>query len=264
MSAASDRFGSPSPRRRVSAALGALVIHLAVLILMLLPQRGLQQPMPPALIAFDLPLAASPAPKPVRSAKPTVTTKPQKTAPILLQLDLTPLLPPVVVAEVPDPIMAMLADADAQAAGGGCDLTAPIQAALRLSPAVQRDLPTIPARRRSVANAIALWNQTWVTADADFPEVALDTIRTTIISTIAAASPGCRLQEQGGPRLIFLPGPTTDTVLALGSGQWTWQDVADSWQPAETGVIPSTLVLPAAPPHPAAGAQRLAETTRPR
>ncbi len=127
--------------------------------------------------------------------------------------------------------------------GGNCDLTAPVQAALVASEAVRADLPQIPRNERSVANAIMIWNAAWIVpivGDAQQSLAAHSTIRDTIADTIAAASPDCRLQPQAGPRLIILPGTGDNTVLALGSGVWRWQDVLDTAREAN----PDPTLLP--------------------
>lgn len=130
-------------------------------------------------------------------------------------------------SSLPDVVISLLAEADGQGSSGGCDLTEPVQAALRLDPEVQRLVPTIPASRRSVAMAIALWDRKWSEPDAGLGPEVLTAIMQTVASTINAASPACRAHLQAGPRLIYLPGPV-DTVLALGSGEWSWQDLSDT------------------------------------
>jgi hypothetical protein len=130
-------------------------------------------------------------------------------------------------------VVALLEQADATANGGACDLTGPVQAALRTSEGVMRSLPHIPRDQRSVANAIMVWNAQWVTPDPDLAPVAFEAIRDVVAGTVAAASEGCRLQPQGGPRLIMLPGANETIVLALGSGTWRWQDVLDTARPSD-------------------------------
>ncbi len=130
-------------------------------------------------------------------------------------------------------MVALLEQADSQAAGGACDLTGPVQAALQSSEGVTTNLPRIPRGGRSVANAIMVWNTDWVAADAKLDATALATIRDVVAGTIAAASPACRLQPQGGPRLIVLSGVRENTVLAMGSGMWRWQDLLDTARPPQ-------------------------------
>ncbi len=232
MSFAAVRFGRASARRRTTGIVMAGAVHILALGLALLARSEPQMSPRQNLVAFSVP-----GPEPAEQLRPK-PVQPRKVPPVPPQPVLLP--PPLIeLPKVPELVASMLEQADAQSSGGACDLTAPVQAALRLSPEVQRDLPTIPARRRSVANAIALWNQDWVPPDTDLSEDALNSIRTTVVTTIGAASEACRLQPQGGPRLIYLPGEV-DTVLVLGSGEWTWQQVADSAEQPQstTGNIP--------------------------
>lgn len=224
MSFAPDRGIWSGATRRAGAIAGAATIHLLGLAFLMFPLRA-QTPSArqPNMVAFD-----SPVPAPSAKPKPR---QPRKIAPQLPLPD--PVPPPLIKLSVVTPqVVALLEQADAQAASGGCDLTAPVQAALQSSAAIQQQLPAIPVERRSVANAIAIWNQDWVQPDAQLNVEVIDTLRDAIATTIEAASQACRMQPQGGPRLIYLPGSaktgTGTTILALGSGAWTWQQVADT------------------------------------
>lgn len=224
MFAARDRAGTPaSPRRVAAIALTASVHVMAVLVLLLPDSSGLSARPRSMLATFDAVNEGA--------TKPAVhrTPQPRRSVPPPPSVFVAP--PPEVQIPRLSPVVATaLEQAEAQASNGGCDLTAPVQAALQASAPVQAVLLTIPQQRRSVANAIALWDQRWVRADKMLDLQSLNTIRSTITATIAAASPECRMAQQSGPRLIYVPSPTQTTVLALGSGQWTWQQVADSAQ----------------------------------
>ncbi|MEO6151580.1 MAG: hypothetical protein ABIT09_03010 [Croceibacterium sp.] len=204
-----------------SAGIAVGIHALAALALLLSVGHSKSTPLP-VVATFDVKDPGPPNPAPTKQPQPhkVPPTPPQ---PIVMP-------PPVQLPVVSPMVVALLEQADTQAAGA-CDLTYPVQVALQTSPAVQEQLPTIPDSRRSVANALAMWNQTWVEPDLQLKPQALDIIRTTVATTIEAASAACRAQLQGGPRLIFLTSDTATTVLALGSGEWTWQQVADSAQP---------------------------------
>ncbi len=133
----------------------------------------------------------------------------------------------------------LLALQDQMAATGiACDLTAPVQAALQSSVEVQDALQEIPTSQRSVANAIMLWDGAW-TVMRDRPAAsALALVRNLVVQTIAAAGPECRFQVQAGPRLVYLSNDAVTTSLAIGSGQWRWQDVVDTAQAADGEVTP--------------------------
>lgn len=226
-----------------------VLIHLLIVLIALFAVW--QQPLPinrEIFTAIDLPPGPPTAsqgkedlPQPVPTqAEPAPALDPPVVP--LLPSELSPVAP-----AVPEAIAALLADADLQAAGGTCDLTGPVQAALRLDPEVQRLLPSIPPSRRSVAMAIALWNREWVAPDAELTPIVLDAIRLTVVTTVDAASAACRSQVQAGPRLVYLPG-AIDTVLALGSGEWAWQDVADTARPVSPEVFDSAAQRPGAMP----------------
>ncbi len=218
------RFGDNSKSRRVAAIAFTLVLHgLAVLTVLLQFTQTAPARSSPSLTTFDTAKEAA--------AHPTVhrTEQPQKVIPPPPLPFVAP-PPEVDIPRISPVVAAMLDQAEAQASAGGCDLTAPVQAALQASDDVRRTLPAVPPDRRSVATAIAIWDQRWVQPDALLDARTLSTIRDTIIATIAAASPACRSQSQGGPRLLYVPVQSDTTVLAVGSGQWTWQQVADSAQ----------------------------------
>lgn len=226
MSFAPDAVIWDGASRRAWAITATALVHAVGLVMIMLPWRAeTASAQPPHLVTFD-----SPLPAPAPAAKPKAR-QPKK---IAQQPPLPDLLPPPMIelSVVTPQTVALLEQADAQAASGGCDLTAPVQAALRSSVGVQRELPAIPIERRSVANAIAIWNNDWVKPDAQLKIEIIDAIRGAVATTIDAASETCRMQPQGGPRLIYLPvsskpGAAT-TILALGSGDWTWQQVADT------------------------------------
>lgn len=202
-------------------------VHIGFLAILLWPGQRAAVAEPAAMALFDVPPApAPPAPEPMRASqpKPVPPTPPQ---PIIVP-------PPEVPLPLPSPmVVALLEQADTAATGGACDLTGPVQAALQSSDAVWTSLPRIARRERSVANAIMVWNVDWSVADAKLDATAMAAIRDVVAGTIAAASPACRLQPQGGPRLIVLAGARENTVLAMGSGMWRWQDLLDTARPGQ-------------------------------
>ena len=129
-------------------------------------------------------------------------------------------------------VPASLDFSQAVVAGGGCSLTPFVQTALRANPDVLSSLPAVPEQRRSVANVLSVWKDDWIAADATFPVNTLDAIRQTVRETIAMAPPECGAARQTGPRLVYLPSAGRETVvLAFGSGDWSWNDVAASADP---------------------------------
>lgn len=224
MRAPFHRFWDGALGRRATAAGLTFLVHLLVLILALSSFGGAKTIEQPALATFAIELPGPPDPDPPQAPQP-IKVPPQPAEPIIV--------PPVEIQLPTDNplIVALLAQANENASGGGCDLTAPVEAALQSDTNVAETLPSIARDRRSVANALAVWNQRWIKADEKFPEKALDAIRETVRLTVVAASDACRAQTQNGPRLVYLVGQDQTTVLALGSGEWTWQQVADSADP---------------------------------
>lgn len=222
MAALTERYGGQGARGRMGAASAAVGLHALFLVLALTRTTGLEEPPKQAIATFDVTEPGPPAPD------PDSVPQPREVEPTPPQPEVVP--PPVIERpEVSTTVIGLLEYADMQAAGR-CDLTYPVQVALQISQQVQREIPSIPQSRRSVANAIALWSQTWVEPDQQLSKAAVDAIMITIATTIEASSEACRSQIQGGPRLIYLSIAGETTVLALGSGDWTWQQVLDSAQ----------------------------------
>ena len=206
-----------------------LAVHAGLLAVLLTPTAT---PTAPNLSVIALSDFAASVPSPKQAPPRAPQPRPVPPTPIM------PIVVPPPVIPLPAPnamVVALLEQADTADAGGACDLTAPVQAALQASEAVRDSIPQIPRDQRSVANAIMVWNVAWIVPDArsggQIDNAAAEIIRETIAGTIAAASPSCRLQPQGGPRLIILPGDPDNLVLALGSGSWRWQDLLETARP---------------------------------
>ncbi len=213
---------------RPAAAAAAFAFHAGAIALLMMPTVTKPRPVVRALAVFDVSASAT-----IPDASPPEVPQPEVVKPTPLQPVIVP--PPVVPLPTPnETIVAMLQETDASATGGACDLTEPVQAALQSSELVNARLPQIPSARRSVANAIMVWNAEWVALHEALDPDAMAAIRDTVAGTIAAASPECRLQPQSGPRLIVIPGVAETTVLALGSGLWRWQDLLETARPGWT------------------------------
>lgn len=215
--------GNDGLGRRATAASLTIAIHLGALVVALWSfDQAASKEEQPVLVAFTMDAPGPPAPEPPKPPQP-IEVPPQPDEPIIMP-------PPALRVPTDDAlVVALLKQADAT--GGACDLTAPVEAALQAEPMVAQTLPLVERDRRSVANALAVWNQLWIEADAKFPESALEAIRETVRMTVVAASDACRGQMQTGPRLMYLVSEERTTVLALGSGEWTWQQIADSAEP---------------------------------
>jgi hypothetical protein len=228
-----------SRSERMSAAAIVLALHAATIALVMLSRSTPPTAANVGLVAFDVKSGAIPQPHPAH-LHPHIAR--------VVAIASTPPLPiPLIeiapIAGVPaGPNAALFTNISLQqtavAMGAACDLTQPVQDALRHDQVVERQLPTIPADDRSVANAIVLWNAGWINAANAPTQAALATIRQAITQTITVSSAECRNQVQAGPRLIYLPVSAGKTlILALGSGRWTWQQLVDGTlpPPADTG-----------------------------
>lgn len=129
-----------------------------------------------------------------------------------------------------DPLALAVAASASRAAGQPCQLTAWLQQALQADPQVQAALAQIPRPARSVANALMLWNGTWIEPLAK-ASTGVETLRQAFMSGIRSAPEACRDQVIHGPELILLSDGVGTTVLAVGSGEWRWADLLPSSYP---------------------------------
>ena len=120
----------------------------------------------------------------------------------------------------------------AATAGDPCDLTGALQVALQANAQVVDELSRIPRQARSVANAIMLWDGRWTPVEAPAYPAMTDPLRQAIIDTVRALPPACQAQPVVGPRLLSITNPTGATIIALGSGSWTWGDLLNDPQAA--------------------------------
>jgi hypothetical protein len=117
-------------------------------------------------------------------------------------------------------------------AGDPCQLTQWLQVLLAEDPFVRAALARLPPNRRSVANAVMLWDGRWAEARAGPGEDLLQPIRQAITTGLALTPAECREQWMTGPRFISVPDQRTSTTLALGSGVWRWADLLGPASPA--------------------------------
>ena len=212
-----EKYFSSIPTNRKIAAGLSITLHMAFLAVVLMKhQQSVARPLP-GITLINLSLNARPS-------HPATTHPLAQTPPMPPRINLMSIVKmnqsTVDALHPPNPDAAV---------GGPCDLTDPVQAALRTNGQVLQQISAIPADRRSVANAIALWNEVWVPIDNTTSQNTITPIRDTVVRVVQAATEDCRNQVQAGPRLIYLPDASGQTVIfALGSGQWTWQQVAQT------------------------------------
>jgi hypothetical protein len=234
-----------------------LFLHATAIALVLLARTGARLQPTPGLAAFNLATGGARPEKshPNHPQRATARLRPTPITPLAIDLTSIRSMQPSLAA-----LPSLVTQPASFAAGAGCDLTQPVQDALRRNVELNNHLSDIPEDRRSIANAIVVWNARWT--DPGPPSLlAFAAIRQTITQTVLAASAACRSQPQTGPRLIYLPGDAGKTaILAVGSGQWTWQQVIDgvpslpaATDAAQFAAVPSAP-LPAATLQPARSA----------
>ncbi|MGX7896497.1 hypothetical protein [Tsuneonella sp. HG222] len=209
-------------RRRATGIFVTSSVHVGALLALLHSTVEAPAGRAETITAIDISSPKPAEPETPKQAQP-VEVPPQPLEPIVL--------PPPFIPSENEVVAALLEEAAATPLSGGCDLTAPVQAALQLNPDLELELPTIADERLSVARALAVWKDAWAEPDERLPEKALASIRDTMRQTILAASDDCRMQVQTGPRLVYLTHDAETVTLALGSGEWTWQEVADTADP---------------------------------
>ena len=220
-------FRSCNPR--VASAIATVAAHVGLFSLLLIQNRAEPRSIKPTLSVFNVSaLSMDPKPEPPKAPQPK-PLKPTPPQPIVVPP------PEVVLPTASTLLVAMLDQTESAKNGGACDLTGPVQAALQSSDAVRASLPLIPPDKRSVANAIMVWKVAWLAEDQQLDATAIAAIQGVVAETIAAATPECRLQPQAGPRLLLLSGTGDTVVLAVGSGEWRWQDLLDTARPDLTG-----------------------------
>ncbi len=234
-----------SLRTRLSGAALVLILHAALLLILTWP---------PALRHAPQDLGRSVVPMTIYNLRMAMSAphRPQKDIPVLAkqtpaptQLDSqppteTPLAEPNPAPELADPSLVTnpepVADASPPlpdlsvtsftlAGGEKCDLVPALKDALEASASVATALRLIPHQSRSVANAIMLWNGTWVDAAALGGNAAMVPIRTALVNAVGTAPPACLLETMAGPRLILISDTYGTLVLAVGSGNWHWMDL---------------------------------------
>ena len=124
-----------------------------------------------------------------------------------------------------DPVSVAVAAAGAK--GQACDLTTWLQQALQADPQVRAALASMPRRALSLSNAMMLWDSDWVPGD---PQAAagLAAVRAAVLAGVRAAPTGCLAAPVRGPELMTLTDDAGTTVIAIGSGEWRWQDLLTS------------------------------------
>ena len=206
------------PRARRSVTLAFVVAgHLLIIVLMLLvrapadPQRD-----DGALQLFDVSdksgapaSAAAPAPREAAAPEP-------KPSPVVLP---APVLPPgggALTGAATGP----------GALEGGCAIAATLGRAIESDPAALATLAALPPEARTSADAVLLWNGTWLQVPAPDGTDSIATLRSVVEQTYLTAAPECVESIVAGPQFIPVVMGDKTLMLVVGSGEWRWRDLA--------------------------------------
>lgn len=225
----SDRFGWSGERdarfylRRSALLLAIVAAHLLILWLALLltgftgrpPQRA------KTLALFDVSEVKTPD-SPAKPAEHVQVSKikPQQLVPTILTIDAPPA-------------------AAGSGTGQGCGMAGVLAKGISENPEAMAAVAALPRDVRSEADAVMLWNGTWLdtgrsAALSALPVVSamagqepVTVLKTVILATLAAAPAECREVELLGPQLIPIAEPGRTTMLVIGSGAWRWSSLSE-------------------------------------
>ncbi len=106
--------------------------------------------------------------------------------------------------------------------GSVCDVTQQLAQTFGASPEVRQGIAAIPAKGRSVANAVMLWDGHWAEGTQSG---GMAVLRALLVKAIVSSRSECLQAQNQGPVLFLIPDNNTTVVLAIGSGQWRWADI---------------------------------------
>lgn len=218
--------------RRAALMVAIIAAHLVLALWILLGGSSFAPVRKPqSLTAIDISINV---PKPDAPAKKAVVPPvPDKRKVALLPTKVT-------VEAAPPP-------ASGSGSGSGCSVATAVAAALIADKPAMEELAALPAEVRSEADAVMLWNGTWldVTPGAQQPlalmqiptqpqpQTLLQThtlipeLKRVVTDTVLALPAECQGVETAGPQLIPIPEPGRTTMVVIGSGVWRWSDLIE-------------------------------------
>ena len=215
--------------RRAMLIVAIIATHLALGLWILLGGSDFAAARKPqSLIAIDI---SSNVPKPDAPAKKAVVPPvPDKRKIALLPSKLT--------IEAAPP-------ASGSGSGSGCSVATAVAAALIADLPAMAELAALPAEVRSEADAVMLWNGSWldVTPEAQRQltltqtptqlqvpgqtQTQIPELKRVVTDTVLALPAECQGVETAGPQLIPIPEPGRTTMVVIGSGVWRWSDLIE-------------------------------------
>ena len=204
---------SNTPRSERAAVLtAAVLVHLSLFALLAWAgatnSRAVRRPESMSLIAL-VPEAAQGKPPPPALPSKLIDSKPVVPADSFsAELDPTPL-----------------------GASSGCTTFDLVSRSLAGEPAIAAALLKTPRDRRSIADAVVIWNAEW-SDTARSPDDPLGPARAAIEQILRSVADTCLDEPVAGPRLVPIPEGDQTMFLAIGSGSWTWRQLLTDPDPA--------------------------------
>jgi len=215
-------YSEPLPiSKRIGLLASIAATHLALIILLMNlraePHADISKssPLSVALLKADVEI-----PKPVHAALPTKQPVPSDVKPISMPDRAPPVSAPNTGTE-------------------GCQVLEELQNAITANPDAQAAIDQLPAEAQSLSDATVIWNADW-TDVASAPGAPLATVRDTIVQTLGSVDSPCLHEPMVGPRMIAVPSAGETRLLVIGSGTWSWQQLAESGTPAADARVQST------------------------
>jgi hypothetical protein len=224
-----ERFGEPRKdvayyARRTTLMSSIILVHALIIIAVLFDANAKAKPhYEPHLIS----VFTSPAPAP---AAPTPVKKPHE--PVVS-------LPAIIKTKV---TIAVEQPVSGTGIGTGCSLASTIATAIEGDPNAMQALAALPASYRTAADAVMLWNGEWAHDDtaslsptaafsffapaAEPDDGPIAPLKNIVVMTLAMAPEDCLQATVAGPQLIPIHEQNRTTMLAIGSGEWQWANLA--------------------------------------
>ena len=145
----------------------------------------------------------------------------------------TPQVAPVQQVELLPSALPMLAAASGGGEGTGCAMAMVVARAITTNPEAMAALAVLPRDLRTEADAVMLWNGTWLSIDEPpvvsltSPEDLLGPLKQVVIDALVASPVECRDADTIGPQFIPIQEPGWTTMLVVGSGVWRWSSMVD-------------------------------------
>jgi len=151
--------------------------------------------------------------------------QPPKIPDIVVPVPLVPV--PAINEVVAEPVFDSAA-ASAAGLGQDCEIGEALARAFTGHSVLRQALGDWSPVARSVSGAIMLWDGEWVAPEAGIAPESLELIQRGVIEGIKAAPEQCLDEPIAGPRFVIVPADSgRNTVMVVGSGNWSWRQILD-------------------------------------